>query len=85
MKVGHYAKGCALHSQSSVSAAPQETKQNLLNCIAINNVSSYALQCNVHGVSFLIDTGAGVSLLDRRFGIKLSLQQGCEQPSASRC
>jgi len=34
---------------------------------SINNVSSYFLSCKVHGtpVSFLIDTGAGVSLLNK--------------------
>ena len=52
--------------------APQEAPKNNnpveLNApptFSINNVSSYLLSCNIYNspVSFLIDTGAGVSLL----------------------
>jgi len=76
--VGHYAKGCALQTQSSVSAAPKDTKQSLLNCTAISNVSGYVLSCNVHGVpvSFLIDTGAGVSLLDKEVWSQIKSKAG---------
>ena len=76
--VGHYARGCALKTQCSIPAAPNETRPNPLNCISINNVSSYVLSCNVHGVpmSFLIDTGAGVSLLDKEAWDRIKSKAG---------
>ena len=46
--------------------------------MSINNVSSYILSCEVHGtpVSFLIDTGAGVSLLNKEVWDRIQLKAG---------
>ena len=67
---GHFAKGCAQPRQS----APQGTlmtnypvELNTPPTFSINNVSSYLLSCRIYNspVSFLVDTGAGVSLLSK--------------------
>ena len=67
---GHLARGCAQPRQ----ATPQGTtktnypvEQNAPPTFSINNVSSYLLSCRIYDspVSFLIDTGAGVSLLSK--------------------
>ena len=64
----HFTRGCA---QPRLNA-PQKTKTNpvepnALPTFSINNVSSYLLSCSIYGspVSFLVDTGAGVSLLSK--------------------
>ena len=77
-RVGHYARGCALQTGNSSDLAANGDTQNALKCVAINNVSSYVLSCNVHGtpVSFLIDTGAGVSLLDQQVWEKIKSLAG---------
>ena len=67
---GHLARGCTQPRQ----ATPQGTtktnypvEQNAPPTFSINNVSSYLLSCRIYDspVSFLIDTGAGVSLLSK--------------------
>ena len=47
--------------------------QNVPQTFTINNVSSYLLSCNIYNtpVSFLVDTGAGVSLLNKEVWDKL--------------
>jgi len=48
-------------------------EQNVPQTFTINNVSSYVLSCNIYNtpVSFLVDTGAGVSLLNKEVWDKL--------------
>ena len=68
--MGHLARGCAQPRQ-----VPQERgtntnythEQNVPQTFSINNVSSYSLLCDIYHtpVTFLIDTGAGVSLLNK--------------------
>ena len=43
------------------------TPKQFSHSVLINNVSSYVLSCSMGGriVSFLVDTGAGVSLLNK--------------------
>ena len=43
-------------------------EQNVPQTFSINNVSSYSLSCDIYNtpVTFLIDTGAGVSLLNKK-------------------
>ena len=70
-KEGHYARGCAATRNPGGSNAGGSTQQtephmhSLVKQFSINNVSSYLLPCSMYNVpvSFLIDTGAGVSLL----------------------
>ena len=69
---GHYARGCAARrSYSQQERRNQDLKSeqplqyNNAQSFSINNVSSYLLPCCMNNVpvSFLVDTGAGVSLL----------------------
>ena len=67
---GHYARGCAAgrsYRQQEQRDQDFKTEQPLHNAqpFSINNVSSYLLPCCMNNVpvSFLVDTGAGVSLL----------------------
>ena len=69
-KLGHFSKGCAMTKSPKQLTDKQNTidsksEQNVPTIISINSVSSYTLLCAINGtpVSFLIDTGAGVSLL----------------------
>ena len=62
----HYDKGCASNRQKRWWQSP--TNKNIYNvpALSINSVTSYYLQGCVSdvSVSFLVDTGAGVSLLN---------------------
>ena len=67
---GHFAKGCAQPRQSAPQGTPMTNYPVELNTpptFSINNVSSYLLSCHIYNspVSFLVDTGAGVSLLSK--------------------
>ena len=65
-QMGHYARGCASNRQKRRWWSP--TNKNIYNvpALSVNNVTSYYLQGCVSdvSVSFLVDTGAGVSLLN---------------------
>ena len=70
-KEGHYARGCTAARNPGGSNTGGNTQQTepymhpLANQFSINNVSNYLLPCSMYNVpvSFLINTGAGVSLL----------------------
>ena len=65
-QMGHYAKGCASNRQKRWRQSP--TNKNIYNvpALSVNSVTSYYLQGSVSdvSVSFLVDTGAVVSLLN---------------------
>ena len=74
-QTGHYARGCASKHTSPYENKPMEsTEQDArvvssdINTITINCVSNYSLKVCIKGVwvSFLVDTGAAVSLIDGR-------------------
>ena len=78
-KEGHYARGCAMQGQRANLQVPPEntrhphTPEQSSHSVSINNVSSYVLSCSIYGcpVSFLVDTGAGVSLLNKEVWSKI--------------
>ena len=84
---GHFARGCAQPRPNT----PQETKTNLVEpnvppTFSINNVSSYLLSCSIYGsrVSFLVDTGAGVSLLSKPVWDRIKPTKGGLNPIVTR-
>ena len=84
---GHFARGCAQPRLNT----PQETKTNPVEpnappTFSINNVSSYSLSCSIYGspVSFLVDTGAGVSLLSKPVWDRIKPTKGVLNPIVTR-
>ena len=67
---GHYARGCAAKRQPRNMSAHQERTHQTLS---VNSVTSYYLTGYVSNklISFLVDTGAGVSLLNGRVWDKI--------------
>ena len=61
------------------------TPEQFLHSVPINNVSSYVLSCSIggHVVSFLVDTGAGVSLLNKDMWDRLKSKEDLIVPAAS--
>ena len=57
-------------------------EQNVPQTFTINNVSSYVLSCNIYNtpVSFLVDMGAGVSLLNKEVWDKLRQAEDTLKP-----
>ena len=66
---GHFTRGCTQLRQTASQEAPNNypVEVNVPQTFSINNVSSYLLSCSIYNspVSFLIDTGTGVSLLSK--------------------
>ena len=67
-QMGHYARGCAFKWQKRWRPSPPNDKLHNVPALCVNSVMSYYLQGQISGVSvpFLVDTGAGVSLLNGR-------------------
>ena len=67
--MGHLARGYAQPHQVQPERATNINydEQNVPQTFSINNVSSNSLSCDIYNtpVTFLIDTGAGVSLLNK--------------------
>ena len=93
---GHYARGCAMQGRranlpptSGNTATPENTRPRHTHTpeqsVPINNVSSYVLSCSIGGhiVSFLVDTGAGVSLLNKDMWDRLKSKEDLIVPAAS--
>jgi len=85
---GHFARGCA-QARRSATLQQQDTagqsgtcNSNVPQTFTINNVSSYVLSCNIYNtpVSFLIDTGTGVSLLNKEVWDKLNQTKDALKP-----
>jgi len=90
---GHFARGCA-QARRNTTPGQQDTatagntgqsgtpNSNVPQTFIINNVSSYVLSCNIYStpVSFLIDTGAGVSLLNKEVWDKLNQTKDALKP-----
>ena len=84
---GHYARGCAAgrsYSQQKEQNQEPKTEQPLnhsTQSFSINNVSSYLLPCCMNDipVSFVVDTGAGVSLLQGAVWDKIKPQNQCQK------
>ena len=67
---GHFARGCVQPRETAPQAAPKNNYPVELNApptFPINNVSSYLVLRSIYNspVSFLIDTGAGLSLMNK--------------------
>ena len=96
-KEGHYARGCAMpgrraslpptqgNATTSENIRHTHTPEQFSHSVPINNVSSYVLSCSMGGhiVSFLVDTGAGVSLLNKDAWDKLKSKQDTIFPAMS--
>ena len=94
---GHYARGCAMpgrranlpprqgNATTSENIRYIHTPEQFSHSVPINNVSSYVLSCSMGGhiVSFLVDTGAGVSLLNKDVWDKLKSKQDTIFPAMS--
>ena len=61
------------------------TPEQFSNSVPINNVSSYVLSCSIGGhiVSFFVDPGAGVSLLDTDVWDRLKSKEDTILPAMS--
>ena len=85
---GHFARGYAQPrpniSQETARTNPVEL--NVPPTFSINNVSSYLLSCSIYNspVSFLIDTGAGVSLLSKLVWDRIKPTKGGLNPIVTR-
>ena len=64
--MGHYARGCASDREKRWEQSPPNGKIHNVPALSMNSVMSYYLQGHVSDVpvSFLVNTGAGVSLLN---------------------
>ena len=71
---GHYSRGCASSSQKQWRRDTLSSKVYTVPAFSVNSITSYYLQCNVSDVlvSFLVDTGAGVSSI-ATYGIRQNL------------
>ena len=67
-QMGHYTRGCAFKWQKRRRPSPPNDKLHNVPALSVNSVMSYYLKGQISGVSvsFLVDTGAGVSLLNGR-------------------
>ena len=63
---GHYARGCTSNRQKRCQPSPTDKNIHNVPALSVNSVTSHHLQGQVSdvSVSFLVDTGAGVSLLN---------------------
>ena len=61
------------------------TPEQFLHSVPLNNMSSYVLSCSIggHVVSFLVDTGGGVSLLNKDIWNRLKSKEDLIVPAAS--
>ena len=61
------------------------TPEQFSHSVSINNVSSYVLSCSIGGnvVSFFVDPGAGVSLLDKDVWDRLKSKEDTILPAMS--
>ena len=71
--------GNITHNAPHTSSLPEQNVPQIFNII---NVSSYVLSCNIYNtpVSFLVDTGAGISLLNKEVWDKLRKAEDMLKP-----
>ena len=73
------------NAATSENSRHTHTPEQFSHSVPINNVSSYVLSCSIggHVVSFLVDTGAGVSLLNKDVWDRLKSKEDTILPAMS--